>query len=227
MHGHRASLGWIVMTAAVVVVLTAGVAGAAGAADERIARRSVLTTRDVPQGFSATAPSNESDPAGVEAACASIRRGRLAMKAAPNHEVAFRTPTNSSQGALIDNKVAVFAGAKAAARTLDAYAAKTSATCFKNSYEQLLRSQVSDPKANVEVGVERFDPGLGDDSTGYKVSIYAGVGSRSQRFFVNIQLVRVGRGIDAFGFFNTGREPPAADVRDMTTTGVARLTHAL
>jgi len=202
-------------------------AGAADrAADQQVADESVLTLADVPSGFDETTPDDSPDsPPG--AACRAIRTAAKALDAAPHDEVQFETPGNDSGGALINNQVSVFATPKRAKAAYAPYAARSAKRCLETEYERIFLRQIDDPSAQVDVSAERFVPGDGDASTGYRVQIDASAQGDAETFYVEVEVVRVGRGIAAFGFFNTGSPPPSADVTDMTETCVARLESAL
>ena len=73
----------------------------------------------------------------------------------------------------------------------------------------------------------RYDPDLGDQAVGYEIEIEASADGQTESYFVDLQVVRVGRAIDAFGFFNSSGPPPSDDVVAMTETGVDRLAAAL
>jgi hypothetical protein len=216
---------WLALTAAVIVAVPVA-ATASTASDQRIARDSVLRKSDVPAGFarSATANDNQQYPS---SACKSVRRGRDALDAAASKEVEFRTKGGDSGGALINNKVAVFSNVKGARGALAAYDSPQAGECLRATYEKVFRDQLSDPKATVDVKVDAYLPDLGDASTGYEVTIDAAAQAQSETFYVDIELIQVGRAVDAFGFFNSGSPPPSDDVTNMTQTGVDRLAQAL
>ena len=156
-----------------------------------------------------------------------MRRGSDALDSASSKEVEFRTKAGDSGGALINNKVAVFSNVKGARGALAAYASPQAGECLRVTYEKVFRGQLHDPKATVDVKVDAYLPDLGDASTGYQVTIDASAQGQADTFYVDIEVIRVGRAVDAFGFFNSGSPPPSDDVTGMTKTGVDRLEKAL
>jgi hypothetical protein len=216
---------WLALTAAVIVAVPMA-AAASTASDQRIARESVLRQSDVPTGFGRSATSKD-DQQYPSRACKSVRRGRDALDSASSKEVEFRTTGGDSGGALINNKVAVFSSVKGARGALAAYDGPQAGECLRATYEKVFRDQLNDPKATVDVKVDAYLPDLGDASTGYEVTIDASAKGQAETFYVDVELIRVGRGVDAFGFFNSGGPPPPDDVTSMTKTGVDRLETAL
>jgi hypothetical protein len=216
------------VAAVVIAVLIPASAGAASrAADQQIADDSVLTTDDVPTGFDETPATDEPDLK-PGPACKAQRVAAKASDAVPHTEVEFRTPGDATGGgALVDNQVSVFGTAKKAKAAYAAYAASSARKCLTSTYERVFLDQIDDSSARVHVTAERFKPDLGDASVGYDVVIQASARGDSATFYVDVQVVRVGRGLDAFGYFNTGSAPPSDDVDDMTQTGVAKLEDAL
>jgi hypothetical protein len=216
---------WLALTAAVIAAVAVA-AAASTASDQRIARDSVLRKSDVPTGFNRSTPTKD-DQQYPSSACKSVRRGRDLLDSASSKEVEFRTKGGDSGGALINNKVAVFPNVKGARATLAAYDSPQAGECLRVTYEKVFRDQINDPKATVDVKVDAYLPDLGDASTGYEVAIDASARGQSQTFYVDIELIQVGRAVDAFGFFNSGSPPPSDDVTNMTQTGVDRLAQAL
>jgi hypothetical protein len=217
----------------VAAALAAGIAalsvtapvGATESADQQIADDSVLTADDVPTVFHTSKVGDSREPAGK--ACLSIRKARKALRKATNKEVAFQTDPGQQGGALIDNKVAVFPSKKSAQAVLASYSTSSTDDCFTKTYQELFRDQLHDPKAKVDVSTSEYLPGLGDTSVGFDVRIDVSSHGKSNSFYVDLQLVRVKRAIDAFAFQNSGGKPPADDVSAMTRTGVTRLETAL
>jgi heat shock protein HslJ len=213
--------------AAITLALPATVAAAAGrAADQQIADDSVLTADDVPAGFNEARASDDPDVQ-PGAACKAIRAAAKAADAAAHTEVEFRTPGDASGSALINNQVSVFGSTKKAKATYAAYAASTAKRCLTTAYERIFLQQLANPSARVRVTAERFAPDLGDAAVGYDVVIEASAQGDTQKFYVEVEVARVGRGLDAFGFFNTGGRPPSDDVVAMTEASVGKLTAAL
>jgi hypothetical protein len=215
------------MSALVIALTMSTNAGAADrSADQQVADDSVLTTEDVPTGFNETQADDSSD---VEAgpACKAIRAAAKTADAGPHTEVEFRTPGDETGSALINNQVSVLSSAKRAKAVYAPYAASSAKRCLTSAYERIFLQEIKDTSARVRVTAERFTPDLGDAAVGYDVVIKASAKGDSETFYVQVEVVRVGRGLDAFGFFNTGSAPPSGDVDAMTSTGVDKLTAAL
>ena len=229
MHRRRARCVVAVVAAALVVLAAPSGVGAAAnrSGDQQIADDGVLTTGDVPTQFHATTPNDTPDrPPGP--ACAGIRTAAKALDAAPHDEVQFETtPDSAGNNALINNQVSVFASSKPAKAAYAPYAAKSAKACLETEFERVFLEQIGDPSAKVDVSAKRFVPGLGDASVGYRVKIDASAKGDSEAFYVDVEVVRTGRGVNAFGFFNSGSPPPSDDVVSMTETGVQRLENAL
>jgi hypothetical protein len=121
----------------------------------------------------------------------------------------------------------VFPSVKGAREALAFYDSPQAGECLRTTYEKVFRDQLHNPKATVDVKVDAYLPDLGDASTGYEVTIAASAKGQSQTFYVDVELMQVGRAVDAFGFFNSGSPPPSDDVTSMTKTGVDRLAQAL
>jgi hypothetical protein len=215
----------LVAVAAVLALLATPAPAAAGdrAADQQIADDSVLTIDDVPSGFE-EAPTDDEPDVQSGPACKRIRASAKALDAAPHTQVDFGT---SGQRDVISNQVSVLSSTKRAKAVYAAYAAPKARQCLIAAYQRVFLGQIDDPSAEVRVTAERFVPDLGDAAVGYEVVIEASAGGESQTFFVNQQVVRDGRGLDAFGFFYTGSAPPSDDVDAMTREGVDRLEAAL
>jgi hypothetical protein len=79
----------------------------------------------------------------------------------------------------------------------------------------------------VQVTVDRYGPDLGDTAVGYEVEIVLSDQGQQETLFVNLEVVRVGRAIDAFAFLNSGVPLASDDIVAMTDTGVERLEAAL
>jgi len=225
----RASVA--VATVAAVLSMPALAGAADRGADQQIADESALTIDDVPTGFNEEAADDSSDPQ-PGAACRAIRKAAKAADAAPHTEVEFRTPGDDSGSALINNQVSVLASPKRAKVIFAAYAARDARRCLTGAYESIFTEQLDDPTAKVVVNADRYTPDLGDASVGYEVEIVATAQGDSntiyvENFYVDIEVARVGRALDAFGFFNTRNPPPSDDVVAMTDAAVARLEAAL
>jgi hypothetical protein len=186
----------------------------------------VLTIDDVPSGFDRVRAEDERDlQAG--AACKQIRAAAKAADAAAHSKVEFRTPGDETGSALINNQVSVLKSTKLARAVYAAYAAPKARQCLTTAYQRIFLDQINDPSREVQVTADRFTPDLGDAAVGYEVVIEASAQGESSAFFVNLQVIRDGRGLDAFGFFNTGNAPPSDDVDEMTRAGVDKLEAAL
>jgi hypothetical protein len=217
----------IVGTVALAVLWAPALAAAADrSSDQQIADDSVLTIDDVPAGFNETTVDDSPDePPGP--ACTAIKKAAKALDAAPHTEVEFRTPGDDSGSALINNQVSVFASAKRAKVVYAAYAARSARNCLTTTYERIFLDQINDSTAEVKATASRYSPDLGDAAVGYEVEIVASAQGESETFYVDVEVARVGRGIDAFGFFNSGNAPPSDDVVAMTDAGVGKLESAL
>lgn len=216
-----------VAAVAAVMLAIPAVAGAADReADQQIAGDSVLTIDDVPTGLEEIAASDEPTTQ-TGAACKAIRVAGQAASAAPNTEVAFRTAVDPTAEANITNQVSVFASTRKAKAAYGAYAASSAKRCFTSALERIVLDQLEDPSARVHVTVDRFAPELGDAAVGYDVVIALSTQRDAATLYADIQVVRVGRGLDAFGFFNQGSTPPSAGVDAMTRAGVSKLEAAL
>lgn len=212
--------------AVTAVVMTPTLAGAAGiSSDREIAEGSVLAIDDVPAGFEETPSSDDSPPPGG-AACKDIRRGTKALDRGDSSEVDFRSPDTGNGRAIINNKVAVFEKTKAAKAAFAAYDGSDNEECFAKTYEELFLEQLDDPDATVDVTVDRYGPDLGDAAVGYEVAIAVTSQGESDTFYLDIEVIRVGRAIDAFAFGNPSNALPSDDVVQMTETGVERLEAA-
>ena len=211
--------------AAVLVALAIPASAGAGdrAADQEIADDSVLTIDDVPSGFD-QAPANDEPDVQAGAACKEIRASAKALDAAPHTQVEFGT---SARQDVISNQVSVFSSTRRAKAAYAPYAAPKARQCLTAAYQRVLLQQIDDPSAEVRVTADRFAPELGDAAVGYEVVIHASAGGETATFYVNQQVVRDGRGLDAFAFFFTGTKPPSDEVDEMTRTGVDRLEAAL
>jgi hypothetical protein len=218
---RRVTLALMLGATLSVAAVTPAPAGL-GSEDQDIADESVLTIDDVPTGFEIAQPDDE-DEGAPGRACRSVRRGRDALNEAPNAEAEFRVESQ----AFINNKVAVFERAREARAAFRGYAGPATAECFERTYSEEFERQIGSPDAEVDVTVDRFEPDLGDDAVGYEIEIEASAEGESETFYVELQVVRVGRAVDGFAFFSTGRPPPSDDVVDMVETGVDRLTAAL
>jgi hypothetical protein len=209
----------------VVVALAVPAPAGAGnrAADQQIADDSVLTIDDVPSGFDEAPADDDPDPQ-TGAACKQIRAAAKALDAAPHTQVDF---TASARQDLITNQVSVFSSTKRAKAAYAPYAAPKARQCLTTAYERIFLDQIDDPSAEVQVTADRFTPGLGDAAVGYDVVIEASAQGETQTFYVNQQVVRDGRGLDAFAFFFAGTPPASDDVDEMTRTGVDKLEAAL
>jgi hypothetical protein len=218
--------GLLGMIAVFVAMVPAG--ATARSDDQQIADDSVLTIDDVPSVFKASKVDSSDDPAPGKA-CKDIRKARKAINAAPNGEVEFQTEPGSQGGAFINNKVAVFKSKKAARSAITSYSTRSTPDCFRKTYEDIFAKQLDDPKARVDVQVTQNinKTGLGDADLGYDMRIDASAGGQSQSFYVELELIRVGRAFDGFAFFNSGSRPPANDVADMIRTGVGKLEAGL
>jgi hypothetical protein len=212
----------------VVVALAVPAPAGAGnrAADQQIADDSVLTIDDVPNGFDQAPADDDRDPQ-TGAVCKRIRAAAKLVDAAPHREVQFATPGDETGSALIINQVSVMKSVKQAKAAYTAYAAPKARQCLTTAYERVFLDQINDPTAQVQVTADRFTPDLGDTAVGYEVVIEASAQDESEVFYVNQQVIRDGRGLDAFSFFNTGSAPPSDDVDAMTREGVEKLEAAL
>jgi hypothetical protein len=230
MNTHLTPIGRVagVLALALAALATPAVAAAAAdrAGDQQIADDSVLTLDDVPQGFEETTADDTPDaPAG--AACRGIRGASKALNAVPHTEVQFESPDRSSGGALINNQVSIFTTPARAKAAYAPYAAKNAKTCLETEYERIFLRQLDDPTAKVDAKATRFVPGFGDASVGYKVTIHASAKGDAETFYVEVEVARASRGVNAFGFFNTGSAPPSEDVQSMTDIGMQQLEAAL
>jgi hypothetical protein len=209
------------MVVALVALAFAPSAFAGGSDDQQIADDSVITASDVPSAFDEVKPAEDQE---FDApACATIRKSAKAIDAAPNKEVAFGVE-EGKEYAQIENKVSVFSTAAKAKAVYAPYASPKALTCLKQAFTESIRQQR--PNAKVTVDLEVFEPDLGDQSVGYEGSVSAGSGDAND-FFVEIRMVRVGRGLDSFFIVNSSGPPPSDDVESLVTAGVDSLTENL
>jgi hypothetical protein len=227
---HRCASIRKAYAAALLVVLALAVPAPAGAgdraADQQIADDSVLTIDDVPSGFEET-PADDEPDVQPGAVCKRIRAAAKAADAAPHAAAEFETPGDETGSALINNQVSVLTSPKQAKAVYAAFAAPKARQCFTTAYQRAFLEQIDDPSAEVQVTVDRFTPDLGDTAVGYEIVIEASAQGESRTFFANLQVIRDGRGLDAFGFFNSGSAPVSDDIDAMTREGVDRLEAAL
>lgn len=213
----------IVLTLPLVVVLIASPAGAGTRSDDQqIADDSALASTDVPTGFvQGPAGADESPTRSPE--CRFLTKAAKALNRAPNREVSFR----QEQASLINNQVSVFDSPKAARAAFGAYASKKAAACFEQGFEESYAEQLDDPDAEVEATIDRYQPDLGDASAGYELEIGIASNGETQVLYVNLEIARLGRAIDAFGFVNANELFASDDIVSVTDAGMERLERAL
>jgi hypothetical protein len=205
-------------------VLLAGTAtaGLETSADQDITDQSVLTSSDVPLGFEAFADA-DGDDVQRGAKCKVVTRASKQLNRAPNTEASFA----QGRTALINNQVSVFETPKEAKAAYAAYAGKKAPACFERGFEESYAAQLDDPEAEVQVTLDRYGPDLGDAAVGYELQIDLSAGGQQQTLFANLEVVRVGRAIDAFAFINSGEALSSDDIVAMTDAGVGRLEASL
>jgi hypothetical protein len=189
--------------------------------DELISQGSVLTQADVPAGFEQFADDDAPEP-DRGASCKAVTRASEALNAAPNTEASFA----QGRDALINNQVSVFEDARQAKAAFVAYANKKAPRCFRDGFEETYAARLSE-SGKVDVTVDRYQPDLGDTSVGYEVEIALSDQGESQTLFANLEVVRVGRAIDAFAFISADEPLSSDDIVSMTEAGVTRLEDAL
>jgi hypothetical protein len=207
----------------VLVLLVPPSAGAGSSSDDQqIAEDSALTTADVPTGF-VQGPAGDDDPPARGPECAFITKAAKALNRVPNREVSFR----QGQGSLINNQVSVFESPKAAKAAFTAYAGKKAPACFEQGFEESYAAQLDDPNAEVEVTLDRYQPDLGDTSAGYELEIGIAAQGDTTVLYVNLEIARVGRAINAFGFIKELELFASDDIVSVTDAGMGRLEQAL
>ena len=206
----------------VVLFLPSPAGAATSSDDQQIAEDSALTSADVPTGF-VQGPAGVDDPPARSAKCRFLTRAAKTLNRAPNREVSFR----QGEASLINNQVSVFDDPQAAKVTFAAYAGRKAPACFEQGFEESYAAQLDDPNAEVEVTLDRYRPDLGDASAGYELEIGIAAEGETQVLYVNLEIARVGRAIDAFGFVNANELFPSDDIVSVTDAGMERLDQAL
>ena len=76
--------------------------------------------------------------------------------------------------------------------------------------------------------LDRYEPDLGDESTGYEMEIgIASADGDTAVLYVNLEIARVGRAIDAFGFIQESELFASDAIVAMTDAGMERLEQNL
>ena len=206
-----------------VVLLVASTASAGSTSDDQqIADDSALTVEDVPTGF-VQGPAGADESPSRSPECSFLTKAAKALNRVPNREVAFR----QGQSSLINNQVSVFDSPKAAKAAFAAYAGKKAQACFEQGFEESYVKQLDDPNAEVEVTIDRYQPDLGDASVGYELEVGIAAKGETQVLYVNLEIARVGRAVDAFGFINANELFASDDIVSVTDAGMERLEQAL
>jgi hypothetical protein len=219
----RLSLTTFAIAIAALVLLVPPAAGAGSRRDDQqIADDSAVTSEDVPAGFvQRPAGADESPTRSPE--CSSLTKAAKALNRAPNTEVSFR----QGESSLINNQVSVFDSPGAAKAAFGAYAGKKASACFEQGFEDSYVEQLDDPDAEVEVTIDRYQPDLGDASAGYELEIGIAAKGETQVLYVNLEIARVGRAVDAFGFVKASELFASDDIVSVTDAGMERLDQAL
>jgi hypothetical protein len=213
----------LALAIAACVALPATAAGAGPSSDQELADQSVLTSDDVPSVFTEEPSDSDSSSPPKGASCKALRKSRAAVNAAPNKEVTFNTADGGNGRATINNQVSVFESAKQAKRAYAGYADADTEQCFQEAFE----AQFGATDDAAKVTAKSYKPDLGDASIGYELEISFTEDGEPTVIYADLEVARVGRGINLFGFFNPGNQPPSDDVVEMTETGIERLTDAL
>ena len=212
-----------VLALPLVVLLVPSIAGAGSSGDDQqIADDSALRSADVPTGF-VQGPAGADELPSRSPECSFLTKAAKALNRAPNREVSFRQGEDS----LINNQVSVFDSPREARAAFAAYAGKRAPACFEQGFEASYEEQLDDRDAEVEATIDRYQPDLGDASAGYELEIGIAAKGETQVLYVNLEIARLGRAIDAFGFVNANELFASDDIVSVTDAGMERLEQAL
>jgi hypothetical protein len=220
------------VVAAVVVAITAAVAGATSSSnDAAVARAGLLVSSDLPAGFRATAPTTETHADNIRLAkgvdgCGPYVTLQRALASLPQAKSSRYDDGDRTVG----NEVDVFPSERAAAAALVLYAKTSVVGCLENLFEKQARldPDLHGSSGDLAVNLYRQDiAGLGDDSVVYEGhATVTGTDGPEQRQAIGSVAVRVGRAVDVVMYRTQG-----IDLTDVLTPAidgsVARLRAAL
>jgi hypothetical protein len=220
------------VVAFVLVAVVATTAGAAStSADSAVARAGAFVASDFPDGFQASASSDQSHAdnlrlaKGVEGCGPYVTLQKAVAPLPQVKSTRFADPTRT-----VGNEVDVFPSERAASAALVLYAKSSIVGCLENLFEKQARQGPGphDQLDDVVVDLDRQDiAGLGDDSVVYEGSIaLTDTDGSTSKAGIGSAAVRVGRAVDVVTYTTTGDDltevlTPAIDA------SVSRLRSAL
>jgi hypothetical protein len=213
MRTHRIFVCVIALGAVLGMTSTAS---AGPSSDQEIADNAVLIIDDVPEGF------EEQDPNDSSPVCKAVKKASDTLDKSPNAEHEFEIESSESVSG-INNKVSILPTVKRARSVLRTYDSK-GAGCLEERYREQFEEKTG---GEVEVDLSSFEPAAGDEAIGFEGSIDVTVDGDNATFYIDVEMIRVGAGIAAFFFFNTGSPPPSDGVSTMVETVVTRLEASL